>query len=538
MPSHSEGALRDVEYILQKHLGGRKVTGINMFAKIKELKALGYKKLRAANELNIDVKTVRKYWDMDEIAYAGYLKSTKTRAKIMEPYRNSIVVMITAHADITSAVIYDHLKESDRSFKPSYRSVRLYVSNLRETLGIPTPKKIRQYTECDEHPLGFQAQVDLGQTTIKDVYGEKVKIYIFAMVMSASRQKYTFFQLKPFTAQTFVEAHDKAFSYFGGRTTEIVYDQDRVMVVSENLGDIIFTETFESYKNYAGFSVHLCRGYDPESKGKIEAVIKYVKYNFLKYRLYHGISTLNSQGLAWLDRTGNGMIHETTKMIPKIVFEQERKHLKAVATLSINTIVPKEAIVRKTNVVFYRQNRYAVPKGTYYPGRKVRIQADESTDTVSFFDIDTNKLIEKHMYCHEKGKYIRNSHPERDRFSRHEKLKTKVMDEFEDTDTAKTFVENMLSQKKRYSRDQLGMISNLQASYSKDKISQALNYCIKRSLFSAVYLKDALEYFNIEKADISDSKVQIPAKYSRITIETRAIEAYLTLTSKEALFDE
>lgn len=118
--------------------------------------------------------------------------------------------------------------------------------------------------------------MDLGQEITKDAYGKKVKVYIFAMVMSASRQKYIHFQLTPFTSQTFVEAHDKAFNYFGGRTTEIVYDQDRVMVVSENSGDIIFTEKFESYRNYAGFSVHLCRGYDPESKGKIEAVIKYI----------------------------------------------------------------------------------------------------------------------------------------------------------------------------------------------------------------------------------------------------------------------
>lgn len=55
--------------------------------------------------------------------------------------------------------------------------------------------------------------------------------------------------MEPFTAKTFCEAHDRAFRYFGGRPAEIVYDQDRVAVVSENGGDIIFTETFENYKN-------------------------------------------------------------------------------------------------------------------------------------------------------------------------------------------------------------------------------------------------------------------------------------------------
>ena len=508
-----------------------------MFTKIKELKLLGYKKLRAARELDIDVKTVNKYWDMEENEYAEYLTSTKTRKKIMEPYRTQILKMIKKHADMTSALIYDRLREVEDDFTPSYRTVRHFISNLREDYGIPTPKKIRQYTECTEQPLGFQAQVDLGQEITKDAYGKKVKVYIFAMVMSASRQKYIHFQLTPFTSQTFVEAHDKAFNYFGGRTTEIVYDQDRVMVVSENSGDIIFTEKFESYRNYAGFSVHLCRGYDPESKGKIEAVIKYIKINFLKYRIFQGISTLNSQGLAWLDRTGNGLIHETTKMIPSVVFQEERKHLKAVASISIKSIIPRVAIVRKTNVVLYRQNRYSVPKGTYYPGKKVRIQEDESAGTVSLYDIDTNELLEQHFTCHEKGKYIRKHHSERDKFSDYSKLKSKVLDAFNDTDTAKIFIDTILSEKKRYSRDQLGMIVKLQSSYTKIEISKALDYCMKRHLFSAVYLKDTLEYLSAKPKVIEVSNITIPEKYSRVTAEIRAIEAYTTLT-KEATFNE
>ena len=514
------------------------MTGMKMFAKIQELKSMGYKKLRAARELNIDVKTVRKYWDMREEEYSKYLTETKSRSRIMEPYREVILDKLIEHSDITSALIYDRLIEADKEFQPSYRSVRLYISELRESEGIPTPQRIRQYTECEELPLGFQAQVDLGQTTVVDIYGKKVKIYIFAMVMSASRQKYVCFQLEPFNSQTFIEAHDKAFNYFGGRTTEIVYDQDRVMVVSENLGDIIFTEKFESYKSYAGFSVHLCRGYDPESKGKIEAVIKYVKNNFLKYRNFHGISALNSQGLEWLDRTGNASVHETTKMIPTVVFEQERKHLKSVASLSIKSTIPKVAVVRKTNVVFYRQNRYSVPKGTYAPGKRVRIQEDESVGKVFFYDTDTHELIEEHMICNEKGQYIRNKHPERDRFSEHTELKAKAIAGFEDTETAQMFIDKILIQKKRYSRDQLGMIVKLQKSYSKSDISQALIYCIKRQLFSATYLKDTLEFFSINNEIPETYKVKIPDKYNRITAEVRAIDAYTSLLNTEATLND
>jgi len=517
---------------MQQRMWREKVTGTRMFAKIKELKHIGYKKLSAAKELQIDVKTVRKYWDMTEEEYQQYLSSTKTRSKIMTPYKSDILGMLRKYPNITGSVIYDRLREVNEEFEPSYRSVRLYVSDIREEEGIPTVKTIRQYTECEELPLGFQAQVDLGQIVMQDAYNKRLKVYIFAMVMSASREKYVYFQLDPFTSQTFIEAHDRAFKYFGGRTTEIVYDQDRVMVVSENSGDIIFTEKFESYKNYAGFSVHLCRGYDPESKGKVESVVKYVKNNFLKYRVFHGISTLNSDGLSWLDRTGNGLIHETTKMIPKVVFEQEKNHLKPVAALGIKNEIPRVAVVRKTNVVVYKQNRYAMPKGTYFPGRKMKIAECPDGKNIDFTDYETKELIQRHLISHEKGKYIGTNHPERDRFTDYTELTQKVIKGFENQSSGKAFIEAILKDKKRYARDQLGLLVKLQKQFTEQEINNALEYCVKRKLYSAVLLKDTLEYLSINKKDTVFEKVAIPDKYLKITAQKRSINAYSSIATE------
>ena len=53
--------------------------------------------------------------------------------------------------------------------------------------------------------------------------------------------------MEPFTTQTAIVAHNYAFKYLGGRTQTIMYDQDRVFVVSENLGNIIFVKEFEDY---------------------------------------------------------------------------------------------------------------------------------------------------------------------------------------------------------------------------------------------------------------------------------------------------
>lgn len=497
-----------------------------MLQKIRDLKKKGYKKLRVAREIGIDVKTVRKYWDMTDDNYFEYYEKTREREKIMDPYKDFVVKRLEEYPEINSAIIYDHLRETYENFEPSYRTVRLYVSNLREELGIPSSVKVRQYEEVAELPFGFQAQVDMGQKMMKDQYNKNVKVYVFAMVMSNSRQKFSYFQAHPFTSEDFVTAHDLAFKYFGGRTAEIVYDQDRVMVVSENNGDIIFTETFEKYRNYVGFTVHLCRGADPESKGKIEAVVKYIKNNFLSCRVYQGQSQLNSAGMAWLDRTANGKVHETTKMIPKVVFREEQKHLKPVPELSTK-ITSSTVMVRKTNVVMYHQNRYEVPNGTYAPGKVARLEVDEPDNKLKIYDVKTNELIQTHSISSGVGKLIKRDHPERDR-AKYVALKEKTFSGFVDIPLAKEFIEKILEVKVRYTRDQLSLLNKLKEQYSKEEISNAVNYCMEKNLFSAVDFRDTLEYFHKKTAELVD-KVVLPIKYQVVRAKKRDLVAYSSI---------
>ena len=497
-----------------------------MYAKIQERKKEGYSKRKTAKELNIDKRTVGKYWEMTDETYARYVLESKERGKVLDPYREYIIEKLETHKEITASIIDDNLREKYPEFAPSYRTVRLYVANLREELGLPSGVKIRQYCEVEELPMGFQAQVDMGQKTMEDMYGKQVKIYIFAMVMSCSRKKYVYFQDKPFTAEDFIKAHDMAFRYYGGRTTEIVYDQDRVMTVSENAGDLILTEKFDSYHRYAGFGIRLCRGYDPESKGKIEAVVKYVKSNFLKCRTYFGLSQLNSEGLSWLDRCANGRAHETTKMVPDYVFKQEMRHLKSVPELS-QPVPPRTAAVRPTNVIPYLQNRYQVPKGTYYPGREARIEPDESNGSVCFYDNKSNELLARHnIETGQKGKLVllpKNA----DRFceTKYDELKIKVIAGFCGFESATAYIERIMEKYPRYIRDQLNIIRKAQEKYTLAELINAINYCTQRELFSATDLRDTLEYFSQDEP-VAAGKVILPVKYSSITASERDVSDY------------
>lgn len=500
--------------------------GYEVYEEIQKLKNRGYSKRRTAREMDISRDTVDKYWEMGEEEYIVCVMESKTRTKLLDPYRQYIEEQLRQYTEITGGIIHDHLLEAYPDFTASARTVREYVAMLREELGLPQSVHIRQYSEVAELPMGFQAQVDMGEKTMRDFFGTSVKVYIFAMVLSHCRKKYVFFQDHKFNAQEFVFAHDLAFRYFGGRTTEIVYDQDRVMAVSENAGDMILTDAFTSYSRYAGFSVHLCRGNDPESKGKIEAVIKYVKNNFLSCREYPGISKLNSDGLAWLERTANGKKHETTKMVPNRVFVEESKQLKPVPTLSEPSI-PQTAIIRPSNVVHFRQNRYAVPKGTYSPGRKARIDADDEKGTVLFFDSEGGELLASHLIHYGVGKLIgmpRNA--ERFKETKFEALKATVLQCFENVPDADAYIERIVDKYPRYVRDQLSIIRKTQESYTKPELEHALAYCTERDLYSANDLRDTLEYFRRGEPLSIAIEIRLPVKYSAIQAEIRPLSAY------------
>ena len=62
------------------------------------------------------------------------------------------------------------------------------VFNLKRSgcFSIAEYAKVRQYAEVAELPPGLQAQVDMGQKVMKDMWNKSVRIYIFAMVMSVA----------------------------------------------------------------------------------------------------------------------------------------------------------------------------------------------------------------------------------------------------------------------------------------------------------------------------------------------------------------
>ena len=167
---------------------------------------------------------------------------------------------------MTAAQVCDWLKEHYEEAHAE-RTVSRYVKELREEYRLPRHPNPRSYETVAELPMGQQMQVDCGQTTLKNVEGGWTTVHVAAFLLSHSRYKYAQCQSRPFTAADLVAACHNCFRYWGGMPREMVFDQDSIVCVSENSGDIVYTYEFEKFRQNCKVEIYLCRGADPESKG-------------------------------------------------------------------------------------------------------------------------------------------------------------------------------------------------------------------------------------------------------------------------------
>jgi hypothetical protein len=357
--------------------------------------------------------------------------------------------------------------------------------------------------------MGRQMQVDIGEIWVVDAYNRsKKKLYCVAMVLSHSRYKYGLWYAKALKTTDFVQALNACFEYMGGMPKELVFDQDTLLAVSENYGDIIFTKEFEQYRLSSGFEVYLCRKNDPESKGRTEAVVKFFKGNYAKHRSYAGIDHWNSDFEDWLLRTGNRKKHGITAKIPAEVFEQERLFLKPVpSTVKVNTDILTRT-VHKNNTIFYEGNRYTVPLSTYPKHSEVSLEIRGNKLIIS--DLFGDYIIAEHTLSENKGELIANNNHLRDNETKLNNIQQTLASRFEDSEEAAMFLTQIRRLKPRYARDQFALIDKTLNTHGLHAVIKALNYCITNSLYSAVELKNATEYYEAMAGTESKQQLQHP----------------------------
>ena len=501
-----------------------------MFVEIHQLKESGFKMAQVARRLSLDRKTVSKYWDVQPDEFAKLINRSGVRPRKLDKYEKVIVKWLEEHPDISAAQVEDWLKEHYHDMTLKERTVRSYVAYLRLKYDIPKVVEPRQYQAVEDPPMGHQMQLDFGETKVTTPDKSKKKIYGLGSVLSNSRHKYAEWSDRPLTTGSLVSMLTNCFEFYGGIPREIVIDQDKLMVVSENYGDIIFTHQFEQFRRKTGFTIRLCRGGDPQSKGRIEAVVKYMKYGFAANRTFTDLGSWNQLCLDWLHRTANSKRHGTTKKVPAEVFALEKQYLRPVPSLWKLPTTSVTRMVRKDNTVMYKSNRYSVPINTYKPGLEVRIK--EKDNRLIICALESDAVIAEHPLSSGKGELVQNRNHLRDYQAGIDVLYGRVQAVLASVPDLDHFLDVIKREKGRYIRDQYKLILWLHEIHSEDVILRAFEFCVRNRLYSAVSLRDAAEYFTKNEDVIAEPQSRsahgLP-EHLHIKANVRDIHVYSSL---------
>lgn len=503
------------------------------YKEVHQLFKEGFSKSAIARKLNISRNRVIDYLRMKPDEFEDFLNSIQTREKKLDMFHNQILGWIREHPDLTAAQVYDWLEEKLEFKEVSENTVRNYLNEMRDFYHIPKVKVYRTYAVVPELPMGQQVQVDFGQTVVKGQHGNNIKLYFIAFVLSHSRYKYVEWLERPFRTSDVIRMHENAFHYFEGIPLEMVYDQDALLAVSENAGDLIMTAEFTKYHLARRFNIYLCRKSDPESKGKIEQVVKFVKNNFSKNRVYDNLADWNLSSHAWLKRTGNYKVHHNTKKRPSEVHALEKQHLKKVSGTYIFENILEPSITRtiqKDNVIRFDGNRYSVPKGTFRPDAPniAYVQTDEKYVYIRLKQ--TGNILAKHLICKGKGETITDPLHRESKSSKRELLIKEIEDIFIEKEGIQWLIEELKDRYPRHLVDQLKILQNTIKRYP-NHIERAVQEMIRLQLTSANDFRDVAHSLFVQHQKAIPEAIVPNQKYKDLVAPERSDDVYLKVLS-------
>ena len=271
------------------------------------------------------------------------------------------------------------------------------ISILKEYVHPYRPAKVLPAVRRYETPAGKQAQMDWGICHYTDSSGMLHKVPAFVMILGKSRVKYT-----EFTSRCDLSSLERcivnAFSYFGGMPENVLTDNMKTVVTGREAGNPIWNTRFADFAAELGFVPKVCHIRSPQTKGKVERLVRYVKDNFLPGRQFEDLEDLNRQALCWC-RQADGKVHHTTGKIP----------LQELVNEGLRKLPPRETLdkyrwetrsVTRDGMVSFDGVRYGVP--WQYSGKEVCVRLCAGYLEIYYGEV----LLAKHKAQYRSGNVV------------------------------------------------------------------------------------------------------------------------------------
>lgn len=264
------------------------VTDVNYIRQEVNLKGRPYSEV--AKQMGIDFRTIKKYADQEDWNEPKQIQRRKARVmEAVKPFLDQWLLEDSKKKkkfQRTAKRMFDQL-EKEHNFQGSYRAVRDYVSRRKKELG-----------EAAEAALPLEAkpgtaQVDFGEAPF--IHNGEV-IDLPYLVLSFPYSNTFYFQVfRSQNRECFLEGLKRIFHYIGGVPKAIRFD-NLTPAVKKILphGERILTEEFQRFVFHYGFTPEFCNPASGNEKGHVEAMVKYVRNNFLLPELpFSDLESLN-----------------------------------------------------------------------------------------------------------------------------------------------------------------------------------------------------------------------------------------------------
>jgi transposase len=261
----------------------------------------------------------------------------------------------------TSKRIFERLKE-EHGFTGGYTIVKDYVrtATLRgQEMFVPLV-----------HPAG-EAQVDFGEALVV-IAGVQQKAHYLVMDLPQSDDCF----VAAFPAETteaFLEGHVRAFAYFGGVPTRILYDNTKI-AVAKILGgeERQRTRSFSELQSYYLFADKFGRPAKGNDKGKVEGLVGYARRNFMvPIPRVSSWQELNAHLEQQCRKRRERRLRGHSETIGER-FERDRAALLPLPAAPYEACEKISTRVSSLSLVRYRSNDYSVP--TQYGHRQVWVK--------------------------------------------------------------------------------------------------------------------------------------------------------------------
>ena len=289
----------------------------------------------------------------------------------------------------TAKRIFEQLR-IEHSFSGGYTVVKDYVRLAR--------MRAREMFVPLVHPPGH-AQVDFGEC-IGVIGGVRTKLHVFCFDLPQSDACF----IKAYPAETteaFLDGHVSAFTFFGGVPISILYDNLKI-AVARILGDgkrqrtRAFTELVSHYL----FQERFGRPGKGNDKGKVEALVKYSRANFLTpvphAPSFEALNTALEERCRARQKECAGRQEPTIG--ERLVADQAV--LRPLPEAPFEPCDKRPAKVSSTALVRYRMNDYSVP--TAYGFRDVLVKG--YVDQVAI--ICGADEIARHSRIYDRGQFV------------------------------------------------------------------------------------------------------------------------------------